>query len=84
MATLEFQFFSKALKKVTTVNVILPEIHKTADGIGTVISINPLAGTIRVVLKDSPDTPPKQYHRSEVTPLGKAPKNTEKTEETAD
>ena len=57
---------------------------KTADGIGTVISVNPLAGTIRVILKDSPDTPPKQYHRSEVTPLGKAPKNTEKAEETAD
>ena len=55
---------------------------KTEDGIGTVISINPLAGTIRVVLKDSPDTPPKQYHRSQVTPLGKAPKNAEKAEET--
>jgi hypothetical protein len=40
-----------------------------------------LAGTIRVIFKDSPDTPPKQYHRSEVTPLGKAPKNAEKTEE---
>ena len=57
---------------------------KTEDGIGTVISINPLAGTIRVVLKDSPDTPPKQYHRSEVTPLGKAPKNTENAEEIED
>ena len=34
MATLEFQFHSKALKRVTTVNVILPEVHKTADGIG--------------------------------------------------
>ena len=34
MATMEFQFYSKALKKVTTVNVILPEVHKTADGIG--------------------------------------------------
>ena len=53
---------------------------KTEDGIGTVISTNPLAGTIRVIFKDSPDTPPKQYHRSEVTPLGKAPKNAEKTE----
>ena len=57
---------------------------KTEDGIGTVISTNPLAGTIRVIFKDSPDTPPKQYHRSEVTPLGKSPKNAEKTEETAD
>ena len=57
---------------------------KTEDGIGTVISINPLAGTIRVIFKDSPDTPPKQYHRSEVTPLGKAPKNTENAEENGD
>lgn len=54
---------------------------KTEDGIGTVISTNPLAGTIRVILKDSPDTPPKQYHRNEVTPLGKANKVTEKKEE---
>ena len=53
---------------------------KTEDGIGTVISTNPLAGTIRVIFKDSPDTPPKQYHRSEVTPLGKSPKNAEKAE----
>ena len=34
MATLEFQFYSKALKKVTTANVILPEIHKTKEGVG--------------------------------------------------
>lgn len=57
---------------------------KTEDGIGTVISTNPLAGTIRVIFKDSPDTPPKQYHRSEVTPLGKASKNVEKVEEEAE
>ena len=44
---------------------------KTPDGIGTVISSNPLAGTVRVLLKDSPDTPPKQFHRSEVTVIGK-------------
>ena len=57
---------------------------KTEDGIGTVISTNPLAGTIRVIFKDSPDTPPKQYHRSEVTPLGKAPKNAENVEKIED
>jgi cell fate regulator YaaT (PSP1 superfamily) len=42
---------------------------KTEDGVGTVISTNPLAGTVRVILKDSPDTPPKQFHRNEVTVL---------------
>ena len=36
----------------------------------------------RVIFKDAPDTPPKQYHRSEVTPLGRTPKNGEKKEET--
>ncbi len=45
---------------------------QTEDGLGTVISSNPLAGTVRVVLKDAPDAPPKQYHRSAVTVLGKA------------
>ena len=44
---------------------------KTEDGIGTVISTNPLAGTIRVILKDDPEAPPKQYHRDNVTVLGK-------------
>jgi len=44
---------------------------RTADGIGTVIGSNPLAGTVRVLLKDSPDTPPKQYHRDEVVLLPK-------------
>ncbi|MBQ9773609.1 MAG: stage 0 sporulation family protein [Clostridia bacterium] len=44
---------------------------KTEDGIGTVISTNPLAGTVRVIFKDAPDTPPKQYHRDSVTLLPK-------------
>ncbi len=51
-------------------NRLTPAAHstvKTPDGIGTVLSTNPLAGTVRVLLKDTPDTPPKQYHRSEVT-----------------
>lgn len=34
MATMELHFYSKALKRVTPVNVILPEIHKTKPGIG--------------------------------------------------
>ncbi|MBQ1230487.1 MAG: stage 0 sporulation family protein [Clostridia bacterium] len=44
---------------------------KTEDGIGRVISSNPLAGTIRVLLRDDPDAPPKQYHRDQVTVLEK-------------
>lgn len=34
MATMEFHFYSKALKRVTAVNVILPEVHKKKPGIG--------------------------------------------------
>lgn len=44
---------------------------KTADGIGTVISTNPLAGTVRVVLQNMPDATPKQYSRDEVTLLAR-------------
>ncbi len=43
---------------------------KTPDGIGTVIGVSPLAGTVRVLLKDA-DTPPKQYSRDEVCVLPK-------------
>ena len=68
-------------------NRLTPAIHstvKTEDGIGTVISTNPLAGTVRVSLKDTPDEPPKQYHRDQVTVLSrerKAPQN-ENTDDT--
>ena len=44
---------------------------RTEDGVGVVIGSNPLAGTVRVLLKDSPDTAPNQYHRDSVTVLGK-------------
>ena len=47
---------------------------RTPDGVGTVISSNPLAGTIRVAFKDAPDTAPKQFHRDEVTVLPKEKK----------
>ena len=42
----------------------------TPDGIGTVIGMSPLAGTVKVYLKNA-DTPPKIYHRDQVTVLGK-------------
>ena len=76
----ESETYAEEIRRTPAVDSLV----KTEDGIGTVISTNPLAGTIRVIFKDSPDTPPKQYHRSEVTPLGKAPKNAEKAEEKED
>ncbi|MBR3894339.1 MAG: stage 0 sporulation family protein [Clostridia bacterium] len=47
---------------------------QTPDGIGTVIGSNPLAKTVRVLLKDQTDTPPKQYSRDDVTVLPKEKK----------
>ena len=76
----ESETYAEEIRRTPSVDSLV----KTEDGIGTVISTNPLAGTIRVILKDSPDAPPKQYHRSEVTPLGRAPKNGEKKEDTAE
>jgi cell fate regulator YaaT (PSP1 superfamily) len=63
----ESEVYSEEIKKTPSNDTIV----KTEDGVGTVISSNPLAGTIRVVLKDSPDTAPKQYHRDNVTVIGK-------------
>lgn len=42
---------------------------QTPDGVGTVVGTNPLAGTVRVLLKDEADTPPKQYSREQITVL---------------
>ena len=44
---------------------------KTEDGIGTVTEISPLSGMIKVRLADKPDTPPKSYHRDNVTVIKK-------------
>ena len=76
----ESETYTEEIRRTPAIDSLV----KTEDGVGTVISTNPLAGTIRVIFKDSPDTPPKQYHRSEVTPLGKAPKSSEKREGSED
>ncbi len=44
---------------------------KTEDGIGRVISVNPLAGTVRVLFQNAQDTSVKQYHRNEVSVIEK-------------
>ena len=53
---------------------------KTADGVGTVIGTNPLAGTVRVVLSNTPDAPPKQYSRDEVTILSGSRQNSDQND----
>ena len=44
---------------------------QTADGVGTVIGTNPLAGSVRVLLRDTPGATPKQYSRDAVTVLAR-------------
>ena len=63
----ESDVYTEEIKKTPANDTLV----RTEDGVGVVISSNPLAGTIRVVMKDSPDTAPKQYHRDSVTVLGK-------------
>ena len=66
----ESEVYSEEIRKTPSNDSLV----RTEDGIGTVISSNPLAGTIRVIFKDSPDTAPKQYHRDQVTVLPKEKK----------
>ena len=47
---------------------------KTKDGIGTVTETNPLGGTVKVRLKDKPDSPPALYNRDDVILLNRAKK----------
>lgn len=54
---------------------------RTEDGVGTVVSNNPLAGTVRVVLKNEPDATPKQYHRDSVVLLGREKKGGDRKSE---
>ena len=47
---------------------------KTPDGVGVVTESNALAGTIKVKLKDKPDSPPTLYKRDDVTIISRAQK----------
>lgn len=67
----EAEVYSEEIKKTPANDFIV----KTEDGIGTVIGSNPLAGTVRVILKDANDATPKQYHRDTVTVIGKEKRN---------
>jgi cell fate regulator YaaT (PSP1 superfamily) len=67
----EAEVYSEEIKKTPANDSIV----KTEDGIGTVIGSNPLAGTVRVILKDANDATPKQYHRDTVTVIGKEKRN---------
>ncbi len=51
---------------------------KTPDGVGIVTEISPLAGNVKVRLDEHPDTPPKTFHRDNVTVICRAEHKEEK------
>lgn len=53
---------------------------KTKDGVGTVTESNALSGTIKVRLKDKPDSPPVLYKRDDVTVISRGKKADEDEE----
>lgn len=64
MCCLEYEYKTYAEEAAKT--PALESVVKTPDGIGTVTEVIPLAGNIKVRLKDQPDVAPKLYHRDSV------------------
>ncbi len=62
----ESEVYAEEIKRTPPIDSTV----NTPDGVGTVIGMSPLAGTVKVLLKNA-DTPPKMYRRDEITVLGK-------------
>ncbi len=62
----ESEVYAEEIKRTPPIDSTV----NTPDGVGTVVGMSPLAGTVKVLLKNA-DTPPKTYRRDEVTVLGK-------------
>ena len=63
----EHETYEYEIKRTPPVDAL---VH-TADGNGIVTEISPLAGTVKVRLTASPETPPKTYKREDVVMLQK-------------
>ena len=74
MCCLQFEYATYAEETAKTPPV--DSVVKTPDGIGTVTEISPLAGNIKVRLRDNPDVMPKIYKRDDVKIISR-PQNTE-------
>ena len=61
----ESDTYAEEIRKTPPVDATV----QTPDGVGRVVSSTPLAGKIRVLLNDTQDAPPKEYHRDDVTIL---------------
>lgn len=74
MCCLQYEYATYAEETAKTPPV--DSVVKTPDGIGTVTEISPLAGNIKVKLRDNPDVMPKIYKRDDVKIISR-PQNTE-------
>ena len=75
MCCLQYEYSTYAEETAKTPPV--DSVVKTANGIGFVTETNPLAGTIKVKLKDKPDTAPELYKRDDVTLISRPSKTNE-------
>jgi len=73
MCCLQYEYSTYAEETAKTPPV--DSVVKTANGVGFVTETNPLAGTIKVRLKDKPDTAPELYKREDVTLISRPSKN---------
>ena len=72
MCCLQYEYSTYAEETAKTPPV--DSVVKTANGIGFVTETNPLAGTIKVKLKDKPDNAPELYKRDDVTLISRPSK----------
>lgn len=75
MCCLQYEYSTYAEESAKTPPV--DSVVKTANGIGFVTETNPLAGTIKVKLKDKPDNAPELYKRDDVTLISRPSKSNE-------
>lgn len=75
MCCLQFEYATYAEETAKTPPV--DSIVKTPDGIGTVTEISPLAGNVKVRLRDNPDVMPKIYKRDDVKLISRPANNEE-------
>ena len=75
MCCLQFEYSTYAEETAKTPPV--DSIVKTPDGIGTVTEISPLAGNVKVRLRDNPDVMPKMYKRDDVKIISRPQNNEE-------
>lgn len=76
MCCLQYEYSTYAEETAKTPPV--DSTVKTPDGIGIVTEMNPLAATVKVRLKDKPDSAPVLYKRDNVTLISRPQKNEDK------